>query len=176
MASYGRLNKFSDQQAKIRNADGGLDCLIRQPAKTAGHHGAPRLGELCMATLQNHGASATILDKAFYSSDQVEHYVCDQCQSLARGNTHDDDSSRPSSGVSGTGLDIDRVPVPVGPGYCDQCQTSLFTKLVTLPFSTVHVLQHLQAMGITPQMTTGAVAPTTVGRPPDTLPQQSWDR
>jgi DNA-directed RNA polymerase beta subunit len=164
VGSYGRLTKFSSKQIKVRNATGGFDCLVRQPVKCAGSHGAPRLGGLCLASINNHGASGLAQDKLLHSSDLVEVLICQQCKTMARhAVTSDTNTAHPLRDE------------PVDGAFCDFCQTSLFIKLSTLPFSTEHVLQHIRPMGYTPQFETGGVVgPTPIGRPPDVLPRSVW--
>jgi hypothetical protein len=114
--------------------------------------------------MHNHGASGLIQDKLLHSSDLVEVLICQQCQTVARHAT-----------TINTNLAQDTKDAFVDNAFCDHCQTSLFIKLSTLPFSTEYVLQHIRPLGYTPRFDTGAVVgPTPIGRPPDVLPASTW--
>jgi DNA-directed RNA polymerase III subunit RPC2 len=103
-------------------AKGPTTMLTRQPTQGRNREGGMRLGEMERDCMVGYGVSNILYERMLLSSDVYEASVCQKC------------------GLIGYS------------GYCAECKTKEWMKVVRMPYACKLLFQELMSMGIAPRV------------------------
>jgi DNA-directed RNA polymerase I subunit RPA2 len=172
---YQRLRHMVSDKYQVR-ATGPVNRLTRQPIKGRKKGGGIRFGEMERDSLLGHGASLTLHDRLFLSSDFVLADICRQCgslltatlflppkqQNISSPSTNSQQLSYTSEGVPTSAFDSVPSYLP-SPNrrylYCRYCTPNDFTSItipqtkstivpIAVPFVLRYLVAELAAMNV----------------------------